>query len=513
MERESLWEDDMDNQKNFFWQLGQHIMIGFDGTVLTAEIKQFLAEYKIGNVILFRRNVQDAAQLRSLCEDLQNCIRQNTGIPAFIAMDQEGGTVARLAEDGVNVPGAMAIASAGGPALAYEAGQITARQLRSLGITFDLAPCMDINCNPDNPVIGVRSYGDTPEQVGAYGTQMIRGLQENHVLACAKHFPGHGDTDLDTHFCLPRITLSLEELRRRELLPFRQAVQAGAAGVMTAHILFPALEPEELPASMSRAIITGLLRKELGYEGLVLTDCMEMEAIASCYGTARGAVSALLAGADIALVSRTLPVQKETMLALEQAVEEGTLSREELERSTERILSVKNAMDWEYPTYDNREDLARTEQMLQQSLAGWNLPGGRLPDLGTDILFASEPSHRSAIVNNEEDQGVCFARFMAENLGGDSLILSQEPSEEERTALLASAQRHSSLVLGTYNSHLREEHRRILRSLGELNVPVLVVALGIPYDFQDVQEGTAGIAAWEYTERSLQEVPAVLKGD
>lgn len=201
------------------------------------------------------------------------------------------------------------------------------------------------------------------------------------------------------------------------------------------------------------------------------------------------------------------------MQAMEKALEDGTLSREELEKSTERILSVKKAMDHECPAYDNRQDFARAKQMLQQSLAGWNLPGGRLPALGSNILFASEPARRNAIINNEERQEICFARFMAENLGGDSLVLSKEPTEEEREALLVSARRHSSLVLGTYNSHLKEERRRILRSLGEVNVPVLVVALGGPYDFQDTPEGTAGIAAWEYTERSLQAVLSVLRGE
>lgn len=496
-------------------EIGQHFMAGFGSTELTPELEQFLAEYKIGNIILFKHNIESCAQLRRLCADIQRCVQKHTGHGALIAIDQEGGPVVRLGDDAVNVPAAMAVAAAGGPELARRAGELTGRQLRSLGVNFDFAPDMDVNCNPDNPAIGVRSYGDTPEQVSAYGTEMIRGLQENRVLACAKHFPGYGDLALDPHLDLPRVAKPMEELEKMEFPPFVRAIEAGAASIMTAHVLFPALEPEEIPATMSRRIITGLLRERLGYDGLVVTDCLEMGAIASRYGTAQGAVRTLQAGADIALVSHTVRTAMEAVRAVEEAVRNGVISREELRRSTERILRFKR----EYrvgeaaPEYDNAGDREEVRQMLLRSIAGYRLPEGKIPDLGPNLLFASGQSYRSSNVNNEEQQRICFAECMAEGYGGDSCILPQTLSEKEIAELFAAAEGHSSLVIGSYNGHLKAGYRELLGRLDQVKVPVLAVAFGLPYDLQDTPEGTPGLAAWEYTGRSVEAVLAVLKGE
>ena len=502
------------DREELLLELGQHFMAGFAGTELTPEIERFLAEYKIGNIILFKHNVVDNRQLQRLCASIQRCVRENTGHGALIAIDQEGGTVARLESDGVNIPGAIAVAAAGGPELARQAGQMTGRQLRALGVNFNFAPVMDVNCNPDNPVVGVRSYGDTPEQVSAYGTEMLLGLQEEGVLACAKHFPGHGDVDTDSHVGLPRVEKPAEQVERTELPPFIRAVEAGVAGIMTAHVIFPALEPDQIPTTMSRRIITGLLRDRLGYGGLVVTDCMEMAAIAAYYGTDRGAVSALQAGADIVLVSHTPEAMGQAVLAAEEAVLDGRISRQALRESTERILRTKRAyrVGDEPPAYDNTEDRAQAEEMLYRSIAGWRLPSGAVPDIGSRPLFASGQLYRASLVNNEQER-LCFAERLAAAYGGDSLVLPPKPTEEEIEALFAAAESHSALVLGSFNGHLRREFRALLGRLDQVKVPVLLVALGLPYDLADAPEGVPGLAVWEYTERSADAVCAVLKGD
>ncbi len=496
-------------------ELGQHFMVGFDGPELTPELERYLAEYKIGNIILFKRNVQDNAQLRRLCGDIQRCVKKSTGRSALIAIDQEGGRVVRLADDAVNIPGAMAMAAAGGPELTRRAGQMTGRQLRAVGVNFDFAPDMDVNCNADNPVIGVRSYGDTPEQVSAYGAEMLRGLQEEGVLACAKHFPGHGDTSTDSHVGLPVVTKPAERLRRTELPPFVRAAEDGVAGIMTAHVIFPELEPDRLPATMSRNIITGLLRNELGYGGLVVTDCMEMAAIATYYGTARGAVSALRAGADIVLVSHTPEAAKEAIRAAEAAVLDGTISRDELHRSTDRILRTKEEYKTgeEPPAYDSAEDMAAAGELLRLSIAGYRLPGGALPELGPCPLFASGTAFRATIADNEAQQDLFFAGRAEEAMGGDSYLLPQAPSETDIENLLQAANGHSALVLGSFSGHLRPEMRKLLTRLDQVKVPVLAVAFGLPYDLGDTPPGTPGLAAWEYSDRSVEAVLAVLKGE
>ena len=274
-------------------QIGQRLVTGFPGTELTEDFRRMVREYKISNVILFRENITDCAQLKQLCGEIQALVRRETGHGAFITADQEGGLVTRLPGDAVNVPGAMAIAATGDPENAYRAGLLTGRELRALGVNFDLAPSVDVNSNPENPVIGARSYGDTPQEVSRYANRMIRGLLDGGVLCSAKHFPGHGDTDTDSHLALPCVDKSMEELERTELLPFREAVRAGVPAVMTTHILFPQLEPEHLPATMSRRIMTGLLREQMGFDGLIVSDCMEMRAIKDHFGTVNGVVAAM----------------------------------------------------------------------------------------------------------------------------------------------------------------------------------------------------------------------------
>ncbi len=496
-------------------ELGQHFMVGLPGTELTPEFEKFLAEYQAGNIILFARNVESCGQLRRLCRQLQECIRANTGHSALISIDQEGGPVIRLAEDGVNIPAAMALAAAGGEKEVLEAGRMTGRQLRAVGVNFDFAPDMDINCNPDNPVIGVRSYGDTPQQVSACGSAMIRGLQENGVLGCAKHFPGHGDTNMDSHLSLPCVDKTAEELERMEILPFVRAVKEDVAGIMTAHILFPALEPEKVPATMSRRILTGLLRQKLGYEGLIVTDSMEMAAIKTYYGTGEGSAAALAAGADIVLVCHEIEDMVEAMEKAAEAVRTGRIDAGELRRSTERILRMKEKyrLEEETPLYDNSADRAAAEEMEARALTPVRWKEGRIPDLGADPLFAGCARYRATLANNQADSRNSFAVWMAEHYGGDSCTIPPDPSDEEIETVLAEAEKHSGLVLGSFNGHLKPGQRRLLGRLGEVKVPVLVVTLGIPYDLCDVPGQVAGLAAWEYTEKSLKAVLAVLKGE
>ena len=263
---------------------GQRLMAGLPGTELDPGFVSLVRECKVGNVILFRRNVKSAAQLERLCTSLRRLIVAETGFEPFIAIDQEGGVVSRFSPDMAITPGAMALAAAGGDA-PYRAARITAQQLRAAGVNFDLAPVLDVNSNPLNPVIGVRSFGDVPEEAAERALGFMRGLLDGGIMACGKHFPGHGDTDTDSHIGLPKVDKSREELEKCELLPFRRAIEAGIPAIMTSHVLFPAIEPEKLPATMSRRILTGLLREEMGFNRYTYSDCMEMDAVAKYYGT------------------------------------------------------------------------------------------------------------------------------------------------------------------------------------------------------------------------------------
>lgn len=325
-------------------QVGQLLMVGIPGPAVTPECHEFFTELGFGGAIIFGRNCLDLNQLRTLTADLQSCAAASaSGMPLLIATDQEGGIVSRITEahGAVTLPGALAIAATGEPALARSAAGATARLLRSLGINMNLAPVADVNVNPDNPVIGARSFGEDPGLVARFVAAAVAGCQEAGALATVKHFPGHGDTATDSHLALPVIGQSRERLATVELVPFRAAIDAGVAAVMSAHILFPAVATDGRPATLSRAVLTDLLRGELGFGGLVVTDCMEMSAIAASYGSGEAAALAVRAGADLVLVSHTPARQRASYDAILAAVRAGEIPASQIAASVRRILAAK----------------------------------------------------------------------------------------------------------------------------------------------------------------------------
>lgn len=243
-------------------KIGQMMVAGFPAGELSEEMIGLVREYKVGNVILFSHNIESRDQLRVLCDSIQKLVKEETGEYAFITIDQEGGVVRRLPEGSVNIPGAMALAQTGDKENAYEAALLTGQELRELGINFNLAPVLDINNNPDNPVIGVRSFGPNSAIVTEYGCEMVKGYLDSGIMCSVKHFPGHGDTAVDSHLSLPCIGKSYEELEKEELIPFKEAFRRGAPAVTLAHILFPRIEKENLPVTMSETMIQGILRKK-----------------------------------------------------------------------------------------------------------------------------------------------------------------------------------------------------------------------------------------------------------
>ena len=496
-------------------KLGQRLAAGFQGLEPPEEFLQLIREYKVGNIILFRRNIQDAAQLRKLCATLRQVVEEATGVPPFITIDQEGGVVTRLPESEINIPGAMAVSATGDPHNAYDMGLLTAQELRSCGVNFDLAPVMDINCNPDNPVIGVRSYGDTPERVAEYGSQMVRGLLDGGVYCSLKHFPGHGDTAVDSHLGLPCIDRSYEELLQRELKPFLAGIKVGAPAIMTTHILFPQIEPEHIPATMSRRIMTGILREKLGFGGIIISDCMEMDAIKKYYGTVRGVLAAMQAGVDLVFVSQTPSLAKEALQAAQEAAEQGKMDLAELDASVQRMLDAK-AQCAAMPAGtlgSEAECRARAEEVRAASITAVQLPEGGLPALGEDPIFLGCADYRSTIASNGESSGFTFPEEMRRHAGrGTALVTDKNPDEQEIAAAVESARGHSCIVLGTYNCHILLGQLRLAQALAATGQPMIFVALRNPYDLRDMPAHVATLAGWEYTRPLFDALWQVLSG-
>ncbi len=494
-------------------QIGQRLIVGFHGTEVSEELRAVVREYKIGNIILFSRNIVDANQLKILCNDIQQLVRTETGHSALIAIDQEGGIVTRLSKDCVNVPGTMALASTGDVNNAYKAGVITGKQLKSLGININFAPCVDVNSNPKNPVIGVRSFGDDPVKVGEYASAMVKGFEEGGVMACIKHFPGHGDTDMDSHISLPCVDKSKCELEKCELVPFKSAIEAGAPAVMTAHIMFPQLEPNKVPATMSRRIITDLLRNEIGFEGVVISDCMQMNAIKEHFGTVNGIISALSAGVDMVLVCHDLKVSCEAVIEVEKAVLDGRINADEMLESADRILAYKKK--WADLDSESDFDIVQAQKensvLIQKTITA--VGNSEIMPIGDKPLCIGCAIYRTNYAQEDASGSGLFERVMSCELNGEALTVSVNPSDDEINSAIEASKNHTSAIVGTYNGHMNQGQLKLVRSLSESGIPTFCVAMQNPYDLADLPESVIKLAAFECSNRAITAAAKVLKGE
>ncbi len=320
-------------------KVGQLIHIGISGKDMRAGIASEISKYHPGGVILFGINLGTAGQVKSLNQSLQKASLEATGVPLLISIDQEGGRVVRLTHI-TQFPGAMAMGQAGDANLARSVGFVTASELLDFGFNIVLAPVLDINNNPKNPVINTRSYGSNTSTVTEMGLAYMEGVQMAGSIPVIKHFPGHGDTTVDSHHDLPTISKTLDQLKTQELIPFQKAIDKNAPALMTAHILFPALD-KKYPATLSSQILQQLLRKELNFNGLIFTDAMEMKAIADRYETGESAILALQAGVDVLLLTAEGPNTRRMFEAIIKAVKDGRISEQRIEESVKRQVYWK----------------------------------------------------------------------------------------------------------------------------------------------------------------------------
>lgn len=349
-------------------KIGQMLMLEFrhwedengelqEVTELNEDIKNAIVKYKVGGVILFAENVRDTEQTTKLTQNIQKAAVENGLDPLLISIDQEGGIVVRLGT-GTSLPGNMALGATRDKELAYQYGKIIADEIKALGINVNLAPVMDTNNNPNNPVIGLRSISSDPKLVGELGSEVVKGLQDQGVSAAIKHFPGHGDTATDSHLGLPVVDKSFEEVEKLELVPFKKAANEGVDMIMTAHISYPQLEKDTaiskkdgstvgIPATLSDEILTGIIREKMHYDGIVITDAMKMQAIADHFGEEDAVVMAIKAGVDIPLMPALLQ-KNEDLLKLDNIIgrikneiDLGNISENEIDNSVYRILELK----------------------------------------------------------------------------------------------------------------------------------------------------------------------------
>lgn len=320
-------------------KIGQLVISGFYGPTLDESILKLVKEDKISGVILFNRNVKDSSQLLSLNNSLKES-NKNNKLPLFISVDEEGGSVTRMPSDIKRLPTNKYIGSLNNKDLSYKVGEILGEQLSYFGFNMNFAPVLDINSNPNNPVIGNRSFGNNKDIVASLSTSTMKGIQSKNIISVVKHFPGHGDTSVDSHVNLPVVNYDINRLNSFEFVPFKTAIQNGANAVMVGHILLPKID-NKYPSSMSYEIVTNILRKDLGFDGLVVSDDMTMGAITENYSIEEASVKSINAGVDLLLVCQKYENTENVLKALKEAVLNGTISKERLDNALYNIISTK----------------------------------------------------------------------------------------------------------------------------------------------------------------------------
>lgn len=319
-------------------KIGQMIFAGISGTTMDTNAKKLINQFHVGGIILYKNNFETPVQSIQLVNQIKAGNRSN--LPLFLGVDQEGGRVTRLPGGLVNFPSNKQIGMINNSVFSYEIGALLGQELKEFGLNLNFAPVLDINSNPNNPVIGDRSFGNNPEIVSKLGIQTMKGIQSQNVIPTIKHFPGHGDTSVDSHLELPIVNKSIEELKNLELIPFKHAIDEGADVVMVAHILLPQLDKTN-PSSMSKAVMTDLLRKQLGFKGVIITDDMTMGAIIEHFDIGNAAVESVKAGSDIILVGHDYTNVVKIISSLKAAVQDGEISEQRLNESVERIIQLK----------------------------------------------------------------------------------------------------------------------------------------------------------------------------
>ena len=521
-------------------QVGGLLMFGFEGTTPDELPLDLIAQ--AGGVILFRRNIQSAKQVRELTDAIRSVPRPDGHAP-LIAIDQEGGCVSRLAGIGTTTPAAMALGAAADVALTESMYRLVGVELSALGLSIDLAPVADLNDNSENPVIGTRSFGDDPEAVGRHVQAAIRGLRSAGIAATAKHFPGHGDTVIDSHLDLPRIASSPTRLREHELVPFTRAIAERVDLIMTAHIVYAALEAEATPATLSRAILSGLLREELRFDGVVCTDCMEMNAIAARFTPQEAVVRAVAAGADLVLFSHTPDKVRKAQAALAAAVRDGTLSAERVRTSLERIGSLRTRLRKAAEASDQSAtflDVVGGQSHEQAALSAARRaitlvrdPAGLMPlrvgpeDKVLVVQFAgpgasavedSAPTAQAAKPGQDKAPRLQYATVIGRTLArGPARVHEQvrslDPAGHEYKQLLMAAGTANAVVAVTSRATQHPMQARAVADLALIGKRVIVVAGREPYDADVLPPEMTVIASFGEDAHAMRAAGEVILGE
>ena len=505
-------------------KIGQLFMCGFEGTTPSNEIVDLIQNYYIGGVIYFSRNITNTKQVFQLSNSLQELSLKSTSIPLTVSIDQEGGMVARIIHDVTLSPGNMALGSTRNIDYTKKLASIVGEELRLLGINMNFAPCIDVNNNPKNPVIGVRSYGENPQLVSEFGIAAVEGYQNSNISAVVKHFPGHGDTNVDSHLGLPIIPHSIDRLVHLELMPFQQTIQQNVDAVMVAHVAFPAIDEAIVPSTLSETIVTDLLRKKLNYNGVVMTDCMEMKAIIDHYGIEEAAILAIEAGNDLVLVSHTYERQKAAIEAVEKAVENGRISIDRINESVDRLLKLKSKRElatWEKDWNLAKSKIAKEEhvslarEVSEKSITIVKDDLGILPLKNKKTLVIWPEVNVTTEVDETINQNVTLGGELVHKLSFVKEVVIQLIVDDQKIKELCNeSSQFEQVIICTYNANETNNQGKLVQQLVEKScAKVIAVALRSPYDLRYYNCVKTYLTIYESRDLAVQSLAKTLLGE
>ncbi|MFJ8469500.1 glycoside hydrolase family 3 protein [Streptomyces swartbergensis] len=485
---------------------------------------ELVAKYRVGGIIYFAwaHNTRDPHQIADLSNGIQRASLQlPRGLPVLVSTDQEHGIVARVGRPATLFPGAMAVGAGGSRSDARALGRIAGRELRAMGIRQDYSPVADVNVNPANPVIGVRSFGADPRAVAALVAAEVAGYQGSGVAATAKHFPGHGDTNVDSHTGFPTITHSRELWEKLDAPPFRAAISAGIDSIMTAHLMVPALDDSGDPATLSRPILTGILRERFGYDGVVVTDSLGMEGVRTKYGDDRVPVLALKAGVDQLLNPPDLDLAWNAVLA---AVRNGELTEARLDESVLRILRLKTKLGLFRAPYVSQEGVDRAvgtrahlaaADRIAERTTTLLVNDGRLLPLSRRrypkvLVVGADPASPSGTTG--PPTGVLAAALTGLGFTVTALPTGTAPSAATIARAVAAARDADAVVAATYNVTAGSAQKTLVEQLVATGRPVVAVAIRNPYDVAQLPAVPACLAAYSWTDVELRAAAGVIAG-
>ena len=487
-------------------KIGQLVLYSMESNEITPETRALIQQYCIGNVIHFGNNVTDFSGSKALNSQLRELIKEGcAGVEPFLSIDHEGGRVFRFSTDFTWFPSHLAMSAANDPALTEAVGRAMGKELRAAGFNLNFAPVVDVNSNVGNVVIGARSFGDNPEDVALHGAAMARGMQAEGVMACLKHFPGHGDTTQDSHYFLPTVDKSLEALRETELKPYADIFKQGAVdSIMTTHILFPQVEKEKVPATMSPTFLQTILRGELGFEGVAITDGMHMLAIKDHYGVARGCVMAIKAGVDLLCIGTggtgAQESQKECLDALYEAAVSGEIPMARIDEAVTRILRAKEKFgggsDRGEPDFDAHAKINETacHKAITRLTEG---------EISGRILYASAPVKELAFgLTHADPRKLTFGQMANMHTGDAYTTLDQVDYSADFDALIIGVQ-------GLTQDSMELQAAKEALAAGK---QVAFVLLAAPYGAPYVPAGCSVVCSYTLTLEAVAAAIDVLLG-